>query len=210
MRWKVHGERALYTSGWVDLYLADVELPDGSRYEHHVVRLAPVVAAVVLDARQRVLLMWRHRFITDTWNWEVPAGNVEPGEPLELAAAREVEEETGWRPGPLRKIGYLQPIAGVTNAEHHIFQADDAEYVGPPQDRHEASRIEWVPLRETPGMIERGEIVGGVALVGLLSVLAGVRLAPDACPPAGPKPSPSARPKPSPPAGPQPSPPSPG
>jgi 8-oxo-dGTP pyrophosphatase MutT (NUDIX family) len=176
MRWKIHGERALYESPWVGLFLADVELPDGTRYEHHVVKLDPVAATVVLDDQRRVLMLWRHRFTTDTWNWEIPSGIVEQRESLEAAAAREVEEETGWRPGPLQEIAYIQPIGGMTNAEHHVFQADGAEYIGPPQDRHEADRVEWVPLDETARMIERREIVAGVAVVGLLSVLSGVRL----------------------------------
>jgi len=46
-----------------------------------------------------VLLLWRHRFITVTWGWEIPVGRAEPGGSPAQAAAREVEEETGWRPG---------------------------------------------------------------------------------------------------------------
>ena len=45
-----------------------------------------------------MLLLWRHRFITDTWGWEIPAGRVEAGEALEDAARREAIEETGWAP----------------------------------------------------------------------------------------------------------------
>jgi 8-oxo-dGTP pyrophosphatase MutT (NUDIX family) len=45
--------------------------------------------------------MWRHRFTTDSWAWELPMGLVEESESPEGAAAREVLEETGWRPGPI-------------------------------------------------------------------------------------------------------------
>ncbi len=45
-----------------------------------------------------VLLLWRHRFITDTWGWEIPAGGIDPGETPPDAAARETLEETGWEP----------------------------------------------------------------------------------------------------------------
>jgi 8-oxo-dGTP pyrophosphatase MutT (NUDIX family) len=45
-----------------------------------------------------VLLLWRHPFITGIGGWEIPIGKAEPGEDPQVSAAREVEEETGWRP----------------------------------------------------------------------------------------------------------------
>ena len=75
MRWIVHGERALYSSPWVGLRMVDVEIPGGERFEHHVVRVPRQAAGcVVHDPDRGVLLLWRHRFITDTWGWEIPAG----------------------------------------------------------------------------------------------------------------------------------------
>lgn len=54
------------------------------------------VGTVVVDGNGNTLLIWRHRFITDRWGWEVPAGWAEPGEDLAEAARREIVEETGW------------------------------------------------------------------------------------------------------------------
>jgi 8-oxo-dGTP pyrophosphatase MutT (NUDIX family) len=94
-RWIVHSEKPLYNDPWLDIRLADVELPDGRHLEHRIIRTPPGAGAVVTDEHKRVLLLWRHRFITDTWGWEIPVGRAEPGEDLAEAAAREVEEETG-------------------------------------------------------------------------------------------------------------------
>ena len=55
-RWRVHGERQIYGSRWVEVSLIDVELPHGERFEHHVVRLPSAVAVVVLDDADRVLM----------------------------------------------------------------------------------------------------------------------------------------------------------
>jgi 8-oxo-dGTP pyrophosphatase MutT (NUDIX family) len=113
-RWRVHGERPLYTSDWVNLSLADVELPDGTRFDHHVVRLRqPAVGVIMADAERGVLLLRRHRFITDSWGWEIPAGRVDPGETLEQAAERESVEETGWRPLELEYVGFSHPTNGL-------------------------------------------------------------------------------------------------
>jgi hypothetical protein len=68
VRWKVHGERVLYDSEWIRLALADVEIPGGERFDHHVVRIPNHASGTVVHDRDHgVLLLWRHRFITDTW-----------------------------------------------------------------------------------------------------------------------------------------------
>ncbi|MCB1259267.1 MAG: NUDIX hydrolase, partial [Acidimicrobiales bacterium] len=96
--------------------LVDVEIPGHERFEHHVVRVPqPAAGVVVHDPGRGVLLLWRHRFITDTWGWEIPAGRVEVGETIEEAAAREVLEETGWRPGPLEHLLTFHPANGITD-----------------------------------------------------------------------------------------------
>jgi hypothetical protein len=114
MKWTVHGRRTLYESDWVNLSLEDVELAEGRRLEHHVIRMPrQSVAVVVRDDADRVLLLWRHRFITDTWGWEIPAGWADPGEAAEDAARREVEEETGWTPCPGSAI-FVSPCSRLT------------------------------------------------------------------------------------------------
>lgn len=171
MEWTVHGERRLYQSRWVNLDLIDVELPDGQRFEHHVVRMQRVAAAVVLDEEgQRALLLWRHRFISDSWGWEIPTGIVEPGESSAEAAAREVEEETGWRPRALRPLVSFQPCIGIADTPHDLFVGEGAEHVGEPRDITEAERVAWVPLADVPAMIERSELRDATSLVGLLQV----------------------------------------
>jgi 8-oxo-dGDP phosphatase len=173
MQWTIHGRRSIYESPWISLDLVDVELPDGQRFEQHVVRMArPVAGAAVIDETDRVLLMWRHRHITDTWGWEIPTGRVEDGESPEQAAAREVEEETGWRPGPLRLLVPSQPSNGSIATIHYLYRADGAELLGPPADRTEAERIDWIPLTEIQERIEKGEIVSGPTLIALLYIMA--------------------------------------
>ncbi|MET7917574.1 NUDIX hydrolase [Streptomyces avermitilis] len=171
MEWKTHGERQIYTNPWVNLCLVDVQQPDGRRWEYHVVRLRHLAVAAVVNDRQEVLMMWRHRFITDSWAWELPMGLVEEGETPEEAAAREVLEETGWRPGPIKPLIYAEPANGITDSQHHVFRADGATYDGPPTEKNESDRIEWIPLSEIRGMIDRREIVSSGSLVGLLYVL---------------------------------------
>jgi 8-oxo-dGTP pyrophosphatase MutT (NUDIX family) len=152
MRWTVHGERSLYESEWVRLRLVDVEPPGERRFEHHVVRMDRPAAGVVVHrlaedgSGREVLLLWRHRFITDSWGWEVPAGKVDEGEDAPTAAAREVLEETGWRCGPVTELTTYEPVSGVGDHRFGLYVAEGAERVGDPTDPTEAERIEWVSV----------------------------------------------------------------
>ncbi|KIF00710.1 NUDIX hydrolase [Streptomyces sp. RSD-27] len=171
MRWTIHGERTLYDTPWVRLRSLDVEQPDGSRTDYHVVRLRDLAVVAAVDEQQRVLMMWRHRFVTDTWAWELPMGLVEDGESPEIAAARELEEETGWRPEAVHALIYAEPAAGITDSRHFVFRADGVRRIGEPTERNESDRLEWIPLADIPGMIARGEIVSSATLVGLMALL---------------------------------------
>jgi 8-oxo-dGTP pyrophosphatase MutT (NUDIX family) len=124
-----------------------------------------------VNEQKQVLMMWRHRFITDSWAWELPMGLIEADETPAEAAAREVLEETGWTVEQVKPLIYAQPANGITDSEHFVFRADAVECAGPPSERNESDRIEWIPLSELRGMIDRREIVSSGSLVGVLYLL---------------------------------------
>lgn len=169
MEWIQHGERSLYESPWVSLRMVDVEVPGGDRFEHHVIRRhLPAAGTVVHDPSRGLLLLWRNRFITRTWGWEVPAGRVEEGEAAIDGAAREVLEETGWQPGPLRPLFGFFPTNGISDGRFELFAADGATYVGEPSDPSEADRVEWVPVDQVRQLIREGQVLDGLSLTALL------------------------------------------
>jgi len=156
----------------MNLSLVDVEVPGHQRFDHHVVRFPGPAAGTVIYERDRgVLLLWRHRFITDTWGWELPAGGVDPGESLEEGAVREAIEEAGWRPLRLRRMMSYHPINGSVDQTFAVFFADGAEEVGPPTDVSEAERVEWVMLPRLRDEMRAGRVTDGMTLTGLLWAL---------------------------------------
>jgi 8-oxo-dGTP pyrophosphatase MutT (NUDIX family) len=173
-RWVIHGERLVDENPHIRLIIASVELPDGTTFDQYVIRMRRCAMTVVLDEPgEHILLAWRHRFVVDRWVWELPGGYVDDTEDGSAAAAREVEEETGWRPGSLRHVLTFQPIIGSVDCPHELYVAYGAERVGEPDD-DETEAVRWVALAEVPGMIARGEIVGAATIIGAQYALAQV------------------------------------
>lgn len=174
LEWVQHGKRTVYDNRWVRVDLVDVTPPDGHRFEHHAIRLQTVVMTVVIDDAGRVLMLWRHRFITNSWGWEIPGGIVDAGELPEDTAVRETLEETGWQPLGVQKIAEFQPMPGLVDTPHLVYLARKSVRLSEPTDTEESAVIEWVPLSEIPALITQGKISGAGSLVGLLQLLAGI------------------------------------
>lgn len=171
-QWKIYGERLVDENPFIRLSIASVGLPDGTKFEQYVMRMRRTATTVVVDDQDRVLLMRRHRFIVDRWVWELPGGYVDQAEDPAAAAAREVEEETGWR--PIQKPEFVvtfQPMIGNADSPQDLYFAKGAVEVGLP-DTNETERVAWVPLDKAVGMIKSGEIAGAGSVIGIFYVLA--------------------------------------
>jgi len=170
-KWVIHGERLVDDTPHVRISLADVELPNHVQFTHYVFRMRRCAMTVVLDdAGERVLLMRRHRFIVDRWVWELPGGYVDDGEDPAEAAAREVEEETGWRPRDVEFVMSCQPLIGNADYPQDLYLGSGAEQIGEPEV-DETAEVGWVPLDEAAAMIASGEILGAITIIGVQHAL---------------------------------------
>ena len=166
------GERVIYDSAWVRLVIADVVMPDGTQVDHHVVRMPREAAGTIIVRDGRVLLMYRHRFITDTWGWEIPAGAVDEHESIEAGAIREAVEESGWEPRTLAPLCRFFPANGVLGQTFHIFVSGDAVHRGEPTDINESRRLEWFKANEVRELLRGGEITDGLSFGAVTYALA--------------------------------------
>ena len=170
-KWAIHGERVVDDTPHVRISLADVELPNGVQFTQYVFRMRRCAMTAVLDdSGERMLLMRRHRFIIDRWVWELPGGYVDDGEDPAGAAAREVLEETGWRPKGLEYVLSCQPVIGNADYPQDLYLAHGADHVGQP-DADETAEVQWVPLDEASAMITRGDILGAITIIGVQHAL---------------------------------------
>ncbi|MFD3459700.1 NUDIX hydrolase [Nocardia fluminea] len=170
-QWTILGEQVLDENRHIRLSTADIRLPDGVEFTQYVARMPRCAMTLVLNDSREVLLMYRHRWIIDQWVWELPGGYVDHAEDVALAAAREVEEETGWRPRTMQHLVTYQPAIGTLDQPQEVYLARGADLTDTPPDINEAEAIRWVPLDEAVVMIDRGEIIGAATVVGVYRAL---------------------------------------
>jgi 8-oxo-dGTP pyrophosphatase MutT (NUDIX family) len=171
-RWEKLGSRRAYSSPWLDVWLDDVRTSSGKRIEHHVVKFPKASVGAVVAEEDRVLLIWRHRYITDRWGWEIPAGWGLPGERPEESVVREIEEETGWRPRRVERMFGYRPLAGISSLDYQAFIATHAVRIGKPVDGDETAHVEWIRLSDIPSLAGTGLITDGPSLTVLLYYMA--------------------------------------
>ncbi|MGW4125661.1 NUDIX hydrolase [Nocardia sp. NPDC004711] len=170
-QWNILGERLVDENRHIRLSTVDVELPDGVKFTQYVARMPRCAMTLVLNENHEALLMYRHRFIIDQWVWELPGGYVDHAEDVASAAAREVEEETGWRPRSMERLVTYQPSIGSLDQPQEIYLARGADLTDTAPDINEAEDVRWIPLDEAAAMIDRGEIVGAATVVAIYRAL---------------------------------------
>ena len=151
----------------IDVTTEIVDLPNGRRVEFDFVRHPGAAAVVPFLDDGRVLLIRQFRFATGGEIMEVPAGKLDPGEAPEVCAARELEEETGYRAGRLERLGSIWTTPGFCNEIIHLYAAFD---LAPAEQRLEPDEIiELVPtpLEEALGALS-GPVVDGKTATALL------------------------------------------
>lgn len=152
----------------VHLYRETVTLPDGRPVIRDVIHHGGAVAIIPIDADGHILMVRQYRIAARRVLLEIPAGGLEPGEDPADCALRECQEETGYKPGQLEKIGGVFLAPGYSTEFIHFFIARDLTASRLDQDDDEFLEVERVSLSATLNMIKSGEICDAKTVSALL------------------------------------------
>lgn len=142
------------------VYRDQAEMPDGSTAVREWIDHPGASAIVPLFDDGQTLLIRQFRYPARRVFWEVPAGKLDQdGEPPEEVAARELEEETGWRAHCFEHVGSSYPCIGYSNEIIHFYVARDLERGQRELGEHEFMEVERMPFDEAVAMARRGDIL---------------------------------------------------
>jgi 8-oxo-dGDP phosphatase len=152
----------VFTCPWLAVR-KDVIGTSGSPFDHYyVVERPDSVTIIPISDLNRTILLRQYRHPIDDSSWEFPMGQIESGEPAEMAAHRELLEETAVVSDRLEGVSWYHPIGGLTAQRTFVFVArvDDQRLRGakfePGTDDIRELRI--VEMSTVAEMIGKGEI----------------------------------------------------
>ena len=163
--------RRLYEGAVVKLRVDRVRMSKGPEVLREVVEHNGAVTLVAVDTEGRVLLVRQHRHATGRSLLELPAGTLEQGEEPAACAARELEEETGFRAGRVERLGGFFMAPGYCTEYIHAYLATDLEPGSAGGDEDEDIEALALPLDEVFHLIETGELEDAKSLAALLLYL---------------------------------------
>jgi ADP-ribose pyrophosphatase len=129
------------------------------------------VATVSLTIEGCIILTRQYRHPVGQVIYDLPAGHLEPGENPIQGARREFEEETGYYPRLIEKLGYYNQFPGVLRAATNLFFATDLIQTNQNLEPGEVLETVHMPVEEVVGMILNGDIIDGSLQLGVLLAL---------------------------------------
>ncbi len=169
--------RIVHRGRYLTFRIDTIERADGSQATREICGHPGAVAILALDDQDRVILVRQWRLAADRALLEVPAGTLDVDRPTgtvedhERAAARELEEETGYRAERWRLLTSFWTAPGFATELMRLYLATELrpaheDRLGPDEDeRLELVRLPW---RDAVGAVERGEIADAKSILALL------------------------------------------
>ncbi len=168
---KIVSTRTVFSGRAVRLKVETVELPDGRETTREIVEHDDCVAMVPLDSADNVLLVQQFRTAPGKSLLEIPAGGIDRGEDPERAVRRELQEEIGYVPGKLEKLGGFYSTPGYCTEYLHLFLATDLTPGRLFAEDTAGITVVRVPVGRLRGLIDSGAICDAKSIAGLLIFL---------------------------------------
>ena len=159
----------VYKGVIVDFYQDTMQIPNGTTAKWDFINHKGAAACVAVKKNGNLVMVRQYRNALERETIEIPAGGINPGEDMRLAALRELEEETGYKAGKFEFLLSIRTTVAFCNELIDIYLAEDLEEGEQHLDEDEYLEIVEYPLSELLDMIEKGVIQDSKTVSAILA-----------------------------------------
>ncbi len=168
---KTLSSQLIYEGRAIRVRVDTVEMPGGRNTTREIVEHGVCVAIVAIDSDGNLLLVNQFRQPVERELLEIPAGSIEPGEDPVAAVSREMQEETGYLPRKVERLGGFDSSPGYCTEYLHLYLATDLVPSQLHAEDTESIRLVRVPLEQVSNLIASGRLCDSKSITGLFLFL---------------------------------------
>jgi ADP-ribose pyrophosphatase len=168
MNYKITKSDRIFNGKVFDIQVDKIEYDSGNDGVREVVIHPGGAVALPVTDDGKIILVKQFRYPFQKSILELPAGKLDVGEDPEKCAVRELEEETGYKPGTVKKLGAIYTSPGFCSEILHIYLTKDLKEGAHNREEGELDmEIHELSLEEVEGKIASGEIADAKTISGL-------------------------------------------
>jgi ADP-ribose pyrophosphatase len=160
--------KSIFEGRVIKVSVDTVDLPNGMRLPLEIVRHPGGAAVVALDDQDRVCVLRQYRHAAGGYIHELPAGKLEPDEPPETTARRELVEEAGVSGAHFESLGAYFSSPGCFTEVIHLYLATQLSPAAAAPGADEVFEVEWWPLEQAVARAASGELTDAKTIIGIL------------------------------------------
>lgn len=160
----------VYEGSIINMYKDTIQIPNGNIAYWDFIGHNGAAAVLPVNEEGKILLVKQWRNALDRFTYEIPAGGLNTiDEPMKDCAARELEEETGYKSNDLKFLVSLKTTVAFCNERIDVFLAKNLIKTQQNLDEDENIEVHTFELKELLNLIQDGIIQDSKTVSAILA-----------------------------------------